>query len=289
MRRWDYNYLFPIRCYLDSEGHETNKKMRFVDMCIEVDSHISHWNDKDSEGNWIVDKDREFNLIYSVCLMLASKAKLCADGREYDDFAYYLAYDVFDKIERPRDINNPIKSILNYIKSIMRWRIMMFKDLNRQKIYDPLFDKRWGDGTLKGNIIERIESSKKELTIEDVRAIINDFSRIIYKNIPDRFTTNKVVRKYIYMSVCMTLIKLFSVDSPKKNPMLNKEFEIVIYKLDQSYANVVKLVINKSLLEFADEIKDTIDKFKVGDIEYEMLMNSVFGGSDRNEEYYTLD
>lgn len=37
-----YNPLFPIRCYLDSEAHETDKKMRFVDMAIEVDSHMHH-------------------------------------------------------------------------------------------------------------------------------------------------------------------------------------------------------------------------------------------------------
>jgi len=46
-----YNYLFPLRCYLDSEGRETDKIMTFTDMSIELDSHMHHWNEKDSEGN----------------------------------------------------------------------------------------------------------------------------------------------------------------------------------------------------------------------------------------------
>lgn len=51
--------------------------------------------------------------------MLASKQCNLQDGREYDDFAYFLAYDVFDKIERPRHPETPLKSVLNYIKSII--------------------------------------------------------------------------------------------------------------------------------------------------------------------------
>lgn len=51
--------------------------------------------------------------------MLACKMCTLRDGREYDDFAYSLAYEIFDKIERPRNPEFPIKSILNYAKSII--------------------------------------------------------------------------------------------------------------------------------------------------------------------------
>ena len=218
--------------------------------------------------------------------MLASKAKMCTDGREYDEFAYYLAYDVFDKIERPRHEEYPMKSVLNYIKSIIKWRIMGFRDMTRQRIYDPLYNKRWGDGTLKNNIIERMETSKKVLTVEETKALLSEFPKVIYGNIPSKF--NNINKKYIYMSASLTIIKLLTNGS-KKLSVFDSPYNIVMYKLDGSYENIVRIVINKSLLTLADEIKGVIDKFKVGDLEYDILMNSVFGGSDKNEEYYTLN
>ena len=134
-----------------------------------------------------------------------------------------------------------------------------------------------------------MEASKKDLTIEDVRSILGSFSKVIYDSIPHRFRNNSIIEKYIYISAALTLIRLFSINLSKRNPIFNKDYDVVVYKLDQDFVSIVKLVVNKSLLVLADEIKDTIDKFKVGDVEYDILMNSVFGGSDRNEEFYTLD
>ena len=73
--------------------------------------------------------------------MLASKAKMCSDGREYDDFAYYLAYDIFNKIENwKKDV--PLKSVLNYAKSIINWRYKQFKRSSVQQIFDPYYNSR---------------------------------------------------------------------------------------------------------------------------------------------------
>lgn len=215
--------------------------------------------------------------------MLASKAKMCTDGRDYDDFAYFLAYDVFDKIERPRNFETPIKSVLNYIKSIIYWRNLQFKDKTRQQIYDPLYNKRWGDGTLKNNIIDKLESANKDLTEKDIKWIINSLPKNTYNFIPKELKSDKVVLKYIYISVNLSLIRIFSTANNKSVHSDNNN--VVLYKLDSSYENIVKVIINKILLNFADNIKDTIDKFKIGDFEYEILMNSVFGEVNRNEEY----
>lgn len=285
MKRWDYNYLFPIRCYLDSEGHETDKKMRFVDMCIEVDGHIPHWNDKDSEGNWIVDKDREFNLIYSVCFMLACKMCTLQDGREYDDFAYFLAYDIFDKIERPRDINAPIKSILNYAKSIIHWRRMRFQSQNFQEVFDSRYGKSWDGDNFKNSIIASLKSTKKILTADEMRDLFEDFPSIIKSHVPKQLRSNKVIFRRIYISAALTIANLMTNNVSKKSSLFNQNNNIIVYGLPLSYKDIVKVVVNKSLLTLADEIKDTIGKFDISDNEYELLMNSAFDGINEADEY----
>ncbi len=278
MKRWDYNYLFPIRCYLDSEGKETDKKMRFVDMRIEVDSHIPHWNDKDSEGNWVVDKDREFNLIYSLCLMLASKQCHLQDGREYDEFAYFLAYDVFDKIERPRHPETPIKSVLNYIKSIIVWRKMRFQAQTFQQVFDSKFQKNWNNDAFKLNVLNNLQSSNKLKTAEEVKTYIKEFPGVIFENIPVQFKDDTYVMKNIYVSVCLSLIKAIEASSSRRSHSLKYNQNISLFGLDDSYKSVVRLVVNKSLLNFGENVKSTIEKFKIDDDEFELILNSAYDG-----------
>ena len=278
MNRWEYNYLFPIRCYLDSEGHETDKKMRFVDMAIEVDSHIPHWNEKDSEGSWVVDKDREFNLIYSLCLMLASKQCNFRDGREYDDFAYFLAYDVFDKIERPRHPEAPLKSVLNYIKSILVWRRMQFQTQTFQQVFDSRYQKNWNSDIFKLNVLNNLQSSNKLKTINEVREYIEEFPSVIYKNIPKQFKNNKYIFNSIYISACITIINSVIYSTNRRVQNLKYDQNISLFGLNDSFKSIVRVVVNKSLLDFADNVRDVIDKFSIENDEFELILNSAYEG-----------
>jgi len=277
-----YNPLFPIRCYLDSEAHETDKQMRFVDMAIEVDSHMHHWNEKTSEGNWVVDKDRMFNLIYSLCLMLACKMYKLKDAQQYDDFAFFLAYDVFDKIERPRHAEFPIKSVLNYIKSIIGFRKMQFLTKENQHILDPLYTRGWDGEAYKLKLREQWEAKEKTKKIDNIKSFFEEFHTVIKKNIPAQFKTNKIIYKYIYLSVCISLIESLKVGIGKKASILDLSV-IILLGLTEDYRNIVTMVFNKSLIELGNEIRDIIDDYKISDDEYYILMGSAF------ENYGTED
>ena len=117
----------------------------------------------------------------------------------------------------------------------------------------------------------------------------NEFSKVVLNNIPSKLKKNKCLCKNLYISSVLTLIKIFDSTDTRRSYLFDRKYEIVGFHLGNEYHEVIKLIINKSLLDLADEIKTTIDKFKIGDTEYEILMNSVFGSSDKNEEYYTLD
>lgn len=280
MKAWDYNYLFPIRCYLDSEGHETDKKMRFVDMCIEVDSHIPHWNEKDSEGRWVVDKDRQFNLIYSVCFMLVCKTFALRDGREYDDLAYFVAWDIFDKIERPRDAEHPIKSILNYIKGTLIWRRMEFQSKSVPVIFDSTFKKSWNSDRFRENLISSFESTKKLSTIDYINDELSDFTSTVMSNVPKQF--NYITFKRLFISSCLTLLNCLK----SKNLFASDNFRIVNYKLSGDYNNIVRAIVKKSIYDLKNSLKDVIDFAKMNEEEYNLIMGSAFGASNNDEEKY---
>jgi len=85
--------------------------MKYTDMCIYIDKHM-HDPDRDNETI--------FKYIYLLASMLASKARYFYNADEYDDFAYYFACSVFKRMAD--DNKNKIKSVLNYMKSVIYFR-----------------------------------------------------------------------------------------------------------------------------------------------------------------------
>lgn len=71
--------------------------------------------------------------------MLASKRRYFDSQRDYEDFASSLAYDTFQRMSSTEKA--PVKSVLNYMKSVLSFRKMAFNTQRRQKIIDPKFDE----------------------------------------------------------------------------------------------------------------------------------------------------
>lgn len=105
---------------------------------------------------------------------------------------------------------------------------------------------------------------------------------MIKKNIPAQFKTNKIIYKYIYLSVCISLIESLKVGIGKKASILDLSV-IILLGLTEDYRNIVTMVFNKSLIELGNEIRDIIDDYKISDDEYYILMGSAF------ENYGTED
>lgn len=204
------------------------------------------------------------------------------DAAQYDEFAFFLAYDVFDKIERPRNTEYPMRSVLNYIKSIIGFRKMQFLTKENQHILDPLYTHGWDGEAYKLKLREQWEAREKTKKIDSIKDYFSDFPRVIERNIPMQFKENKLLYKYIYLSVCMSLIESLKAGVGKKNSILDLS-EIVLLCLPESYRSVVTMVFNKSLMELGNEIRDLIDEYRISDEEYHIIMGSAF------ENYGTED
>jgi hypothetical protein len=70
--------------------------------------------------------------------MLAAKQKYFNTQAEYEEFSSILAYSTYQRMinkNRP-----PIKSVLNYMKSILYFRKCAYDVQKQQRIIDPKFD-----------------------------------------------------------------------------------------------------------------------------------------------------
>ena len=69
--------------------------------------------------------------------MLATKGKLFTNTKDYEDFAFELALSTY---QRMINKNKPqVKSVLNYMKSVIVFRKMSFSDKKSQEIVDSKY------------------------------------------------------------------------------------------------------------------------------------------------------
>lgn len=94
--------------------------VRYVDMCIYVDENI---------GKPDADVEKIYEYLTMISYMLAVKRKLFNSEEYYDKYAHYIASSVYMRMVVNVPGRPPIKSCLNYIKSIIALRKVDFEKL----------------------------------------------------------------------------------------------------------------------------------------------------------------
>ena len=70
--------------------------------------------------------------------MLAAKQKYFKTQSDYEEFASMLAYSTYQRMMNKE--KSKIKSVLNYMKSVLYFRKCAFDVQKQQRIVDPKFD-----------------------------------------------------------------------------------------------------------------------------------------------------
>lgn len=94
--------------------------IRYVDMCIYVDSNI---------GKPGADVDKIYDYLTMICYMLAVKRRLFNSEEYYDKYAHYIASSVYLRMANNKPGREPVKSCLNYIKSVIYRRKSDFEKM----------------------------------------------------------------------------------------------------------------------------------------------------------------
>ena len=260
-------------------------------MCIYIDTHIY---DENPDFNII------FNYMYCIAYMLASKAKYFIEQKDYEEFASLLAYSTFKRYRDPKKAK--LKSVLNYMKSIMYFRKCYFERLKHQEIIDVEYNKDWDPIEYTTNCKISYEKSNHERTQNLILDLFNKLPKIIKYNIPLEYKTDKSIYSNLYISCLLSLVSSFTLPSRFEKLLNDKCYDepsfneikfyknhlsedIILWHLPISMTGVIKLVINKVNNYLISEIKDISSETRVSDLEFNNIFNSAFntGGSNNYE------
>lgn len=238
------------------------KGMKYTDMCIYIDGIVARGNPTDDEQNKI------FEYLYHLAFMLAHKKKYFNRSYYYEEFAMYFATEVmyrlfFNPRLNKRDENGelvlpPIKSVLNYMKSVIYGRKVEFE----QKFYSQKYAE-FEDGNYLYSFNENPYEFLKE---SHISLYLKGLSKTVKKIVYDKnfYRNDKLTMKNIYLSVLLTTLNsvTFSIEDKQrlentyssmdsKYRLLtrlyakNRDNALILYHLDKSFEPYIKVLSNK--------------------------------------------
>lgn len=254
------------------------KGLKFTDMAIWIDNNFYKPD---------CDYNKAYKYMYLLAYMLACKSKYFKNTLDYEGYAAFLAYCTFERMKKSK-----IKSVLNYMKSIKYFRKIAYEETMYSEMIDTNFDQNFNSDKLIENTKTTYERNKRDILELYINDSIESFNKIILNNIPKIYLNKKLIYKRIYIS-CMlsfidriTLPKILGDRANLKSNIVDyytKHLDnesVKLWHLDDSYKNIIIIILNKSYKEFIDLVKDTIDDIKVSDKEMGDIWSS---GFDINE------
>lgn len=256
--------------------------MKYTDLCIYIDNNF-----------YKEDCDYElcFKYMWILAVMLATKSKMFSNAKDYEDFAFELALSTYQRMINPNKCQ--IKSVLNYMKSIIVFRKMGFIANRSKEIVDPVYVNNWDFDSYIDNYRDILESSNRERSLENICEYIKDIHTIVKESIPKVYKKDKILYSNLYISSLLTLINRFTLPNScleKYNKGINEvkfytsnlDNKVILWHLDKSMSSVIILIVNRTLSNFSDEIKYVWNNMRISQDEFN---NIIFSELDGDHEY----
>ena len=265
--------------------------MRWVDLAIWIDENFYKED---------CDYNTAYAYMYLLASMLSSKHRYFDNQKDYDEFAALLAYDTF---KRMQNVNKgKIKSVLNYMKSIISFRRIGYNYSKRQKIIDPVYDKEWDAVAYVENCKDSYEASFSDKLYEGVVEVLSYTPQHILNSIPKVYKVNKLEYKNIYLSCMLSMLDRITLPNARDEKLNHKlktssmfdevkfynkyldDGNIILWNLPKEYSNLILLIINKVNNKLINEIKELSNDFKISNEDFNHIMSSGFtSGGNRDE------
>ena len=278
-------------------------KIRYVDMCIYIDEHVYEPN-----------HDVELIFDYLQCLFyaLSFKKKFFNKEDDYDKYSLYGATHVYLRLTNERQFlpdDDPrkmkrIKSVLNFIKSILYPLKVNYQKENFNKVYA---DEIQGDGLseeIHNSLVKDIKDSTQGLLSVEIETYLNAIPKTIksfLKEIP--YANDPAMSLNIYISCLLTLLRSMTLSNFNYNRLIDKqknELKLnaeelaesmlyeeaknapIVYHLDKGMRDYICVLTNKIKKLVARDIRDLCKAYEPTDnIIEDILMAPI---SEMNDE-----
>ena len=266
------------------------KNLKYTDMCIWIDENI-HKPD--------CDMDRAYTYLYRLAHMLGCKEKYFGNkADDYDGYAQFLAYSTYKRLTDKS--KKPMKSVLNYMKSIQYFRKVAYLREAYQKIIDPIYDEKFDSEMFTKKYKETISSNNHIITENIVKEIFDSIPKIISNQIPASYKTNKVLYHNIYMSCTLSMLDNITLPNKYQKVLDNKlksspkfsevdfyskhlEKNIILWKLDDKMEDIVRDIVNSVNSVLTEELSEIVNDSILSDEEFNNIISSVMGDGNSRE------
>lgn len=260
--------------------YKKNPKLSYVQMCIEIDQEIHNPNK---------DENKLFEYMYHLFYVLAVKGKFFQTSTDYDNYALYGATQLFlryRKEEDPKCNLKPIKSSLNYIKSILYplkvdyqkesfGQVFQKEAMKDNDLPTQIFDDKINEARSLNNNLLEVEYS---YYITQIPSTIKS----VLKSTP--YKNDKATLHNLYISCVLTLIKMMTMSKKNIGRLKNKEYRhlpvsnlidqiyteenkdsVIVYHLDSSMENYIATLVNRIKKEIVKDLRYIIGSFEPSD------------------------
>ena len=230
--------------------------LKYTDLCIYVDNTVYNRDDNNVPISLremtLAEQEKVYNYIYNIIGALTTKKKLFPNFKYIEEFSIEAATNVFLRLTNPKqdfstsDFKNaskktlvPLKSVLNYIKKVLPFMVVDFRNEHYQVLGNPEY---LGVDNTDG-IIEYIEDyvrsdyekPKTELLQEGFKNIIKHLNKVLDKGI---FKNNEKEKNNLKMSILLTLKNIFTVPT-YLNLSTRKKLNKIKSQVDNWKENIV--------------------------------------------------
>lgn len=266
-----------------------NKK--YTQMCMEFDEEFYSGNRDDN---------KLFKYLYLIFYMLACKGNYFTKFEDYDGYAQYAATEIYKRYLKKEKKGVRLKSVLNYAKSCKKhlkidYQNETFEQVTKEgdervQTYQHIYRENIGN-----------DFNREDIAI-DTQQVLGTFPKVahdVINNTP--YKRDKLLCKHLYMSCLLTFLSGITLSNQTIERINNKqqykeisdnyivkqyqknlEESLILWKLDEEYGDIVKMLVNKIRTKMSEEINDVVASYTVPDDVVDAIISSAY-----DEKAYT--
>lgn len=246
------------------------KDVTYTQMAIYIDNNVYEKE---------FDEALVYQYIYHLVYMLAVKRCFFTKTQYYDDFALMSASRVYMRLINPKQFElnengkpklSKIKSVLNYIKTLMYPMKVAFEQSNYSQVYS--------ENTEDIVPVRPISSSNSSSLISmEILDYIQSLPKVIYRHllkIPKKKSSDEWLN--IYTSCLLTLLNNFTLTNKKLSDVENKENitdnyiekmyqldDVLLFHLDKSYHDYIQILTRELKDYIYDELREIVASYDI--------------------------
>ena len=266
------------------------KDVRYVDMCIYIDSLTKKWHPKDNPFK-VEEEETIYKYLYLLYYNIACRKHFFAKFTDFDDYALWCATRAYTRLIDPRQFTGEmdrILSILNYVKATAYGWKLKWQQETFQTVINVEYNKSFDPVTFKQVLVNNIEYNNRsrviDYVIDDIK-LIPMYLRNIINETP--YKDDKVLCQRLYITCLLSFNNSLLQTSTLKNVSRSYhkiDSTEILWHIDDSYKLQVELIMNKLRETIKNNIKNSLKKLDVNEND---VMNMFWDqlSSNVDEEY----